>query len=208
MIYRLCLLLAALFSPSLLACDCLWQGPFNSVYPRADLLAQVEVQSNKGNSADLRIVQHLSGTEHRQSIRLWADNGELCRPKIEEFPPGSQWIMALQRIEQPPEDAFNPFKPNISFGRKDDYFLSSCGVYWLPIKGERVSGNILSATRWQYLDVKKTPVILPLFLDWLNGEVDDATLAEAARPQAQSRQLLNNTKIFLWQLERERRETE
>ncbi|WP_372860989.1 hypothetical protein [Spongiibacter sp.] len=208
MIPRLGILLAVLFSPTLLACDCLWQGAFSEVHGNADLLAQVEITARKGNSADLNLVQTFAGKEHNTRIRLWADSGALCRPNIDEFPVGSQWVMALQRIEQPPDDAFNPFKPNISFGRKGDYYLSSCGVNWLPVKSGRVSGNILSATRWQYLDPKKTPVILPLFIDWLSGNIDDATLAEAARPQAQSRQLLNDTKMFLWQLERERREAE
>ena len=201
-------LLLSLLSPSVLACDCLWQGPFKAVYDNADLLAHVRVEATKGNSADLRLLETLSGKEYRENIRLWADTGELCRPEIDQFSEGSEWVIAEQRIDTPPEDGFNPFKPNISFGRRGDYFLSNCGVYWLPVKGGRVSGNILTATRWQYLDPKKTPVIMPLFYQWLNGEVSDATLNEAVRPQPASRQLLNDTKIFLWQLERERRETE
>lgn len=197
-----------LLSPPLLACECLWKGAFNEVYPQADLLAHAKVSSTKGNSADLQLLQTFAGDEHRQSIRLWADTGSLCRPEISEFSPGSEWILAAQRIDAPPADGFNPFKPNISFGRQGDYYLSSCGVYWLPVRGGRVSGNILEATRWQYLDPKKTPVIMPLFTGWLEGSISDQQLGEAARPQRQSRELLNDTKIFLWQLERERREAE
>lgn len=195
-------------SPPLLACECLWQGAFDEVYENADLLAHARVTDIKGNSADLQLLQTFSGVEHRQHIRLWTDTGSLCRPKISEFSQGSEWILAAQRIDAPPADGFNPFKPNISFGRQGDYYLSSCGVYWLPVKGGRVSGNILEATRWQYLDPKKTPVIMPLFTGWLEGSISDQQLSEAARPQRQSRELLNDTKIFLWQLERERREAE
>lgn len=171
---------------------------------QSDLIAHVRVTGQQGNSADLQIEALLSGQEFQPQVRLWGDTGELCRPAISDFPLDSQWIVALQRINSVPENGFNPFKPNISYGRQGDYSLSSCGVYWLPVKGGRVSGNILSATRWQYLDPKKTPVILPLFVDWLNGKVDDQALAEAVRPQPQSRQLLNNTKMFLWQLERDK----
>ena len=197
------LTLLCLSLPATAACNCLWQGPFADVYTDSDLLAQVRVISQQGNSADMQIETRIAGKEYQPQIRVWGDTGELCRPEISDFPVGSQWIVALERIDKVPDDGFNPFKPNISFGRKGDYSLSSCGVYWLPIKGGRVSGNILSATRWQYLDPKKTPVIMSLFMDWLNGDADDQALAEAARPQSQSRQLLNNTKMFLWQLERD-----
>ncbi len=54
-------LLLSLLSPSVLACDCLWQGPFKAVYDNADLLAHVRVEATKGNSADLTLLETLSG---------------------------------------------------------------------------------------------------------------------------------------------------
>jgi hypothetical protein len=160
------------------------------------------VERSQGNGFDLSINEIIQGNDYREQIRIWGKKDELCRPEASEFPPGSQWIMALQRINNPPEDACNPFKANISFGRQDDFSLSSCGVYWLPVNEERVSGNILDGSRWQYLDPKKTPIIMPVFQAWFQKILPDEALAEAARPQSEARKLLNETKIFLWEDQR------
>ncbi len=162
-----------------------------------------EVTAQQGNSLDMQITEFLQGQDYRDTLRIWGKKDELCRPPASDFPVGSRWIMALQRIDSPPADGFDPFRPNISFGRKDDFFLSSCGVYWLPVNSERVAGNILDGSRWQYRDDKKTPVILPLFREWLAGKLDDTRLAEAAKPQTKARELLNNTRLFLLEQQRE-----
>ncbi|WP_373091906.1 hypothetical protein [Zhongshania sp.] len=195
-------IISLLFSAATLACECLWQGPFKEVYTDADLVVYGEVERSQGNGFDLNIKEIIHGSDYREQIRIWGKKDNLCRPEAKEFPPGSQWIMALQRIDNPPEDAFNPFKANISFGRQDDFSLSSCGVYWLPVKEQRVSGNILDGSRWQYLDPKKTPVIMAVFKAWLQKLLPDEAITEAARPQSEARKLLNETKIFLWEDQR------
>ncbi|MEX1670283.1 hypothetical protein AB4876_15285 [Zhongshania guokunii] len=196
------ILISLFFSATTLACECLWQGPFKTVYTEADLVVYGEVGRSQGNGFDLSIKEIIQGSEYREQIRIWGKKDNLCRPEAKEFPSGSQWIMALHRIDNPPADAFNPFKANISFGRQDDFSLSSCGVYWLPVKEERVSGNILDGSRWQYIDPKKTPVIMAVFKAWLQKLLPDEALAEAARPQSQARKLLNETKMFLWEDQR------
>jgi hypothetical protein len=195
-------LLSLLVSLPALACECLWQGPFKSVYEQADLIVYGQVTGVQGNGFDLQIAKTLQGSDYREQIRVWTKTGDLCRPDIDQFPADSQWVLALQRIDKPPEGSFNPFKPNISYGRQDDYSLSSCGVYWLPVKEQRVSGNILDGSRWQYVDPKKTPVIMAIFEAWLKNILPDEALAEAARLQTAARKLLNNTKIFLWEDQR------
>lgn len=72
-----------------------------------------------------------------------------CRVDVADIDPGSQWVMALRRIERLPSSGFNPATPNISYGRVDDYALSRCGVYWLRRDASFVSGNLLKAPRWQ-----------------------------------------------------------
>ncbi len=95
-------LLLSLLSPSVLACDCLWQGPFKAVYDNADLLAHVRVEATKGNSADLTFIRDpIPEKEYRESIRLWADTGELCRPEIGQFSEGSEWVIAAQAHRYP-----------------------------------------------------------------------------------------------------------
>jgi hypothetical protein len=196
------IIISLCFSATTLACECLWQGPFKTVYTETDLVVFGEVERGKGNGFDLNIKEIIQGDEYREQIRIWGNKDNLCRPEAKDFLPGSQWIMALHRIDKPPEDAFNPFKADVSFGRQDDFSLSSCGVYWLPVKEDRVSGNILDGSRWQYVDAKKTPIIMAVFKAWLQKLLPDEALAEAARPQSQGRQLLNETKIFLWEDQR------
>lgn len=192
-------LFLALAAPFASACECLWQGPFSEVRGNADLVVYGQVSQRSGNSVDLTVGEILRGKEYRDSIRIWGKTGDLCRPDVERFPVGSEWIMALSRIDEVPEGGFNPFQANVSFGRVADYSLNSCGVYWLPVKSQRVSGNILDGARWQYLDPKKAPVIASLFKQWFDGQIDDQTLAKATNhpTRDKARELLNNTRIFL-----------
>ena len=202
MLKALPVIVGLFFSPLASACECLWEGPFKSVYSEADLVVYGEVSARQGNGFDLVVDTIFQGSEYREQIRVWGKKDDLCRPEVDEFTPGSQWVMALKRIDNPPADAFNPFKANISFGRQDDFSLSSCGVYWLPVKQQRVSGNILDGSRWQYLDTKKTPVIMPVFEAWIKNILPDDAIAEAVKPQTRARQLLNETKIHLWEQQR------
>ncbi len=201
MIHRLTALALLLLSSALpaRACDCLWQGPFTEVQQRASVVLRGEVVASKGNSLDLQVAEVLAGKEFAETVRVWGDTGELCRAKVEDFPLGSQWLMALQRIDSVPEGGFNPNTPNISFGRPGDYSLSRCGVYWLQVTGEVVTDNIADAKRWQYQDDKKTPVLLSLLRGFLAGKLPVAALREASKPQAQSKQLMDQTQMFLWQ---------
>ena len=70
----------------------------------------------------------------RDSARL-VKNREYCRPEVSEFEAGERYILALKKITKIPDDGFNPSTPNVSFGRIGDYELSSCGGYWLIVKG-------------------------------------------------------------------------
>ena len=185
------------------ACECLWQGPFKSVYPDADLVVVGAVTEHQGNSLDLSVLEILKGTDYRDTLRIWGKKDDLCRPEVDEFPPGSTWIMALTKIRELPENGFDPFRPNISFGRVEDFYLPSCGVYWLEVKGGTVSGNIVDGARWQYLDSKKSPILASLFLQWMDGELGDARLKEAQKPQPKARELMNDTRIFLQQKHRQ-----
>lgn len=200
-----CLVLLFMLSahPAANACSCIWQGPFNAVYPDADLVVVGTVTTSRGNSFDLVLDDILQGQDYRDTLRIWGKKDDLCRPDVDAFPPGSSWIMALKKIDALPEDGFDPFRPNISFGREEDYYLSSCGVNWLEVKGGRVSGNIIDGDRWQYLDAKKSPILIPLFQKWLAGELGDDRLKEAQKPQSKARELMNDTRIFLQQKHRQ-----
>ena len=177
-------------------CGCLWQGSFSDVQGDTDLVASGTVTGRKGNSIDLSVERLLRGSEHLPEIRIWLKTGDYCRPEAELFPPGSQWVMALHRIDQEVPGGFDPGTPNISYGRIGDYSLSSCGGYWLKLVDGLVTGNLVQAPRW-VRDPKMTPVLLDLVAGYVSGELDADVLAKASREDPALKELMLDTRAFL-----------
>ena len=195
--------IAALAQPPA-SCTCVWQGSFSKTAGRADLIASGTIVASKGNSMDLRIGQVLKdrevgGREFRQTIRIWGDNGKLCRPDVKQFPVNSQWLLGLRKISKVPDDGFNPNTPNISYGRAGDYYLSSCGVYWLGLNDNHVSGPLVKSQRWEWNDETMNPVLLDLVSAYFKGIIPEQALTEAAKPQTETKKLMEQTKRFLQQ---------
>lgn len=194
------LICAALFAGSptpALACDCLWQGAFVDSQQHADLIVAGRVISHSGNSMDLAVAQVLRGEEFQPEIRIWGDNGKLCRPSIYQFERDTQWVLALQRIDSVPADGFDPNTPNLSYGRERDYAISRCGVNWLQQRDGFVHGNVVEAGRWQYKDEQRAPVLFELLQGWLDGDVPLQALQLANAKDTRSRELLNETRVQL-----------
>ena len=177
-------------------CECLWEGAFADVQAGASLVVSGTVLSAKGNSIDLQIDQLLRGKEKLATIRVWLKAGNYCRPEPSLFPTDSHWVMALTRIEEAVPGGFNPNTPNISFGRVDDYSLSSCGGYWLSNSEGWVTGNLIKAPRW-VREPKMTPVLLELLAAFVAGDVGADALLKASKVDPALRELMYNTKAFL-----------
>ena len=178
-------------------CRCLWQGSFNQVAKNTPLVVSGTITRHKGNAADFQIKRVIKGKEFRQTIRLWGAYHQECRPPISDFPVGSQWLMALHSIDTLPPNGFNPNTPNMSYGRVDDYYISQCGAYWLSLQEDFVSGNLINGQRWQWVDEKMNPVLIDLIGAYLQGVIPEAALIEAAKPQTESKRLMEKTKQFL-----------
>jgi hypothetical protein len=128
---------------------------------------------------------------------VWLKARNFCRPAIETFPLGSRWVMALQHIETLPDDAFDPLTPNISYGRLNDWVLSSCGGYFLRAHGGTVRGNLVPGTpRWDF-DPDMNPVLIDLLRSHLTGSVGVENLKSAAEEDPEARALMLNTRSFL-----------
>jgi hypothetical protein len=196
--YLTLLIMGCIFSntPANAECDCLWQGSFAAVEATAELVVSGSIRSGKGNSVDLTIDRVLRGETSDPDIRIWLKTGDYCRPEPAEFPAGSEWVMALFRINDDVDGGFNPHTPNISYGRVGDYFLSSCGGYWLSLHGNWVTGNLAQAPRW-VREPKMTPVLLDLVADYVAGKVNAQALVEASREDPAARELMLDTKAFL-----------
>ena len=179
-------------------CGCLWQGSFSEVAPHADLVVLGEVQTIKGNAVDLRPERALKGSLWLDTLRVWMQARDYCRPPAEAFPPGSRWVMALSRIREVPEDGFDPFTPNESFGRKGDYVLSSCGGYWLRVNGNTAIGNLVPEMPRFYHQPDMSPVLIDLIAGYLAGSVSQAALGEASRERPEAvDNLILDTRRFL-----------
>ncbi len=179
-------------------CSCLWQGSFAEVQAGADLVVAVQSLASKGNSVDFSVEKTLRGRTAMDEIRVWMQARDYCRPPAADFPAGSRWVLALDRIEQSVPGGFDPLTPNISYGRIGDYQLSSCGGYWLKLEQEHVTGPLVDSPRW-VREPQMTPVLLELVDGYVNGRIDQQTLLEASREDPALRELRLNTRAFLRQ---------
>lgn len=192
------LLLLLLVIRTSTACECIWQGSFVDIKDDADLIVHATVLSTKGNSFDIWIDQTLKGNEFRETLRIWGKTAQLCRPNVDIFLPQTEWILAINKITDVPDDGFNPNTPNLSFGRVDDYAISACGAYWLSVSEGLVSGNIAKGTRWTY-NPKMNPVLFSLIAANINNKISNSALLTASEIPAESKELLLDTKSFLRQ---------
>jgi len=191
------LVLAMLLSTNVHSeCECLWQGSFVDVQAGTSVVVSATVLNGRGNSIDVRVDQLLRGEEKLPTIRVWLKTGNYCRPEPSVFPPDSQWVMALNRIDQQIPGGFNPNTPSISYGRPGDYQLSSCGGYWLSNSEGWVSGNLVKAPRW-VREPKMTPVLLDLVAAFVAGDIGAEALLEASKVDPALRELMYDTKAFL-----------
>ena len=179
-------------------CGCLWEGSFSEVAPSADLVVLGEVQSVKGNAVDLVPEQLLKGEFWLDTLRVWMQTRDYCRPPADDCQVGSRWIMALSEITEVPEGGFDPSTPNQSYGRPFDFVLSSCGGYWLRVNGGTAVGNLVPGMPRFYHQPDMSPVLVDLVAAHLKGTVSTEALTEASRERPEAvDELILDTRSFL-----------
>ncbi len=104
--------------------------------------------------------------------------------------------MALFKIEKDVPGGFDPNTPNVSYGRVDDFILSSCGGYWLKKQGEMVIGNLVNAPRWARYP-KMNPVHIDILQGFTVGEISRETLIILNEENTALKDLLIDTRMFL-----------
>ena len=191
-----CFVLTLLSPPGYAQCDCLWQGSFSDVQADSDLVVSGTVVATKGNSIDLAIAHSLRNDEVPEDVRVWLKSKHYCRPDVELFPVGTQWVMALDAITETIPGGFDPNTPNISYGRIGDYSLSICGGYWLRQNGNFVTGNLVNAPRWERAP-QMTPVLLDLVVNFVQGKLNQDSLLQASKEDPALRALMLDTRAFL-----------
>jgi hypothetical protein len=202
LIDRFLFIVALLFSTECQSCECLWHGSFSEAVRKADLIVSGSVLSGKGNAIDFHIEKIIldterHGKEFNETIRVWGDNGQLCRPDTALFPINTQWIFALMKITNESASGFNPNTPNISYGRINDYYLSKCGAYWLKLHDGYATGNIVNGPRWEWENKKINPVREELIDAYINNIIPKQALIEASKPLTETKKLMEKTKNFI-----------
>jgi hypothetical protein len=137
-IFPLLLFGALLFEPNAgAACSCAWNGGFLKVVPSSDTLIWARVRNyaekacemERAMDMDVEVLAVLRGKVKPDTLRIRGDNGMLCRPDVEQFAIGSQYIFALNGAGS---------KPGYDGGPA----ISICGQHWLDVQGDKVIGEI------------------------------------------------------------------
>ena len=127
------------------ACSCLWGGPFSKVALGKEAIILGEIVSYYKNSMEVQVIDVIKGAEDRNTIRIWGDNGALCRPYVSGFPIGTTWVLALsplpvktigEQLKLGSEEGF------ISSPGNKEYAISVCGDFWLKVRHEEAVGRI------------------------------------------------------------------
>ena len=137
-------LLANLSLPGLaFACSCTWGGPFSRVALGKELSVLGEVLDHYKNSMDVKVIEVIKGKEERRTIRIWGDNGALCRPYVSGFPIGTRWLLAVFPLPEKTGEQPAAYREGFSSrpGNRE-YAISVCGDFWLEVRGERAVGRI------------------------------------------------------------------
>ncbi|MCX7774326.1 MAG: hypothetical protein N2376_14585 [Clostridia bacterium] len=144
------------------ACSCSWGGPFMTVSKEALLVVHGRiVRHNLGQSPTMSVLvlETLKGGLLDSGIIVQMGDGMHCRPVLEEFPMGSEWILALNG-------------PGSKPGR--GLALSHCGEYWLRVSNGEVIGSIdgtQSQIKRLVLTEFKRRFLYPRFVERFSGRV-------------------------------------
>jgi hypothetical protein len=112
------------------ACSCDWRGPFLTVAKDAPLVVRGRIlrhHPGQTPTMDVLVLEALAGGLLDTGLVVRMGDGMLCRPALDGFPPGSEWILALNGPGSKPGKGLA---------------LSHCGEYWLHVENGEVVGSI------------------------------------------------------------------
>lgn len=89
---------------------------------------------------DVAIIQVFHGEMNSDTVRVWGDNGALCR-LYTGWAEGDTLILALHLTDLMGNEIVNSaYPPDLE--REGDYMISGCGVYLLDLENNQVKGSI------------------------------------------------------------------
>ncbi|RPH47621.1 MAG: hypothetical protein EHM85_19395 [Desulfobacteraceae bacterium] len=117
-------------SSSANACSCEWRGPFLTAAKETPLVVRGKIIRHHSGPTPTMVVlvlETLKGGLLDSGMVVQMGDGMHCRPALDCFPPGSEWILALNG-------------PGSKPGR--GHAISHCGEYWLRVENNDVVGSI------------------------------------------------------------------
>lgn len=129
------------------SCSCGYLGGFIYSNQAADIVVYgtvIEYDSigtynspNNPYSIKFLIKEKLRGIESRDTVTIWGDYGADCRPYINQFKPKTEWILALDQLNN---------NGNV------EYEISICGEFYVPVNKKKVQGKIFG---WNNKETEK-----------------------------------------------------
>jgi len=89
------------------ACSCAWRGPFFVAAKDAPLIIQGRItrhDTGKPPAMGVHVLETLKGGMLDSGMVVQMGDGMHCRPTLEGFPPGSEWILCTRRSEIDPSN--------------------------------------------------------------------------------------------------------
>jgi len=129
-----------------IACTCDYRGYFLEVAPTTKLVALVRVIGypffrnllyHHKVAMEVELIEIYQGMESEATIIVWGDSGVMCRPYISQFTPGQYYLIGL----------YPGSKHSFYFENENDYYISSCGEFWLRVQSFGKSPYVLSGYR-------------------------------------------------------------
>lgn len=134
-------------------CDCDYIGNFLTASKWAEVIFLIKVREHGDyvsltgaapttvsvpTTATFEIIKTLKGNSDKKDIRVFGDNGVLCRPYIDIFKKDKYYIVGLYRCDGKERSE-----------TADDFQISGCGEFWIDYNPETnmVTGRIKNKKR-------------------------------------------------------------
>lgn len=113
------------------ACSCLQIDTFCETFAILDNADVVVITAQVGNvhveEMEVNVIQAIYGTVNQSTLVIPTGNGSMCLANSKQFKPGDKYLFLLRKSGAEANEKFR---------------LSSCGITYLPIKGNKISGPI------------------------------------------------------------------
>ena len=127
--------IAFLVSAQAYCCSCMQPSTYCASLKQenADIVVLAYKVMDMQHGMKIKVVQVIDGTEIRDTLTVWGDNGILCRIYTASFAINDTLVFGLHNCD---------LLGGVTLEQTDHYQISVCGIYWLAYSKGVVSGSI------------------------------------------------------------------